>query len=129
MSYGLWCGSLMADVAPATAAAAGATPNPLVAMAPPLLMMGLIFYMLVFRPNQKVRAEHDAMLKALKKNDEIVTTGGIHGTVVNVKETTIVLRVDETAKLEVDKEAIARVTKARATDGCRASSIHPMRLD
>ena len=116
MSYGLWCGHLMADAAP-SAAAAGVMPNPLVAMAPPLLMMALIFYMLVFRPNQKVRKEHEAMLKALKKNDEIVTTGGIHGTVVNVKETTVVLRVDETAKLEVDKEAVARVTKVRATDG------------
>ena len=116
MSYGLWCGHLIADAA-SSASAAGVTPNPLVAMAPPLLMMALIFYMLVFRPNQKLRAEHGAMLKALKKNDEIVTTGGIHGTVVNVKDSTVVLRVDETAKLEIDKEAIARVTKARATDG------------
>ena len=111
-----WMTALVAQAAPA-AGAAGAAPNPLVAMAPPLLMMALIFYMLVFRPNQKVRAEHEAMLKALKKNDEIVTTGGIHGTVVNVKETTVVLPVDETAKLEVDKEAIGRVSKARATDG------------
>ena len=116
MMHVSWMTALVAQAAPA-AGVAGATPNPLVAMAPPLLMMGLIFYMLVFRPNQKVRKEHEAMLKALKKNDEIVTTGGIHGTVLNVKETTVVLRVDETAKLEVDKEAIGRVSKVRATDG------------
>ena len=116
MMYMSWMTALVAQAAPA-AGAAGAAPNPLVAMAPPLLMMALIFYMLVFRPNQKLRKEHEVMLKALKKNDEIVTTGGVHGTVVNVKDATVVLRIDETAKMEVDKEAIARVTKVRATDG------------
>ena len=116
MVHGLWLVHLIADAAP-VAGAAGTAPNPLVAMLPPLLMMGLIFYMLVFRPNQKTRQEHEAMLKALKKNDEIVTTAGIHGTVVHVKETTIVLRVDDNAKMEIDKDAVARVTKARATDG------------
>ena len=105
------CFAALADVTPSAAG-----PNPLVAMLPPLLMMALIFYMLVFRPNQKLRKEHDAMLKALTKNDEIVTTGGMHGTVVNVKEETIVLRVDETAKVEIDKSAVARVKKSRAAD-------------
>ena len=117
MMHVLGLNALVAQTTPPAAGVAGAAPNPLVAMLPPLLMMALIFYMLVFRPNQKVRQEHEAMLKTLKKNDEIVTAAGIHGTIVNVKETTIVLRVDENAKLEIDKEAIARVTKARATDG------------
>lgn len=113
MMHVFWFDALVAQAAP-PAGAAGAAPNPLVAMLPPLLMMALIFYMLVFRPNQKTRKEHEAMLKALTKNDEIVTTAGIHGTVVHVKETTLVLRVDESAKLEVDKEAVARVKKSRA---------------
>ena len=102
-----------------TAAPAGtaATPNPLVAMLPPLLIMALIFYMLIYRPNQKVRQEHEAMIKSLKKHDEIVTSGGVHGTIVNVKEETIVLRIDDNAKLELDKSAVARVKKARAAEG------------
>ena len=108
-----WMGTWVADVA---AASTGAAPNPLVAMLPPLLMMGLIFYMLIWRPNQKVRQEHEAMLKALKKHDEIVTSGGVHGTVMNVKEDTIVLRIDENAKLEIDKSAVARVKKSRAAE-------------
>ena len=99
----------LAEVAPSAA-----QPNPLVAMLPPLLMMALIFYMLVFRPNQKLRKEHETMLAALKKNDEIVTTGGMHGTIVNVKDETLVLRIDETAKAEIDKSAVARVKKSRA---------------
>ena len=107
-----WAVALMAD----TAVPGPATPNPLVAMLPPLLMMGVIFYMLVYRPNQKVRQEHEAMLAVLKKNDEVVTAAGVHATVMNVKDETVVLRIDETAKMEVDKSAVARVKKSRAAE-------------
>ena len=108
----LWAAAYAAD----TAVPEPSTPNPLVAMLPPLLMMGAIFYMLVYRPNQKVRQEHEAMLKALKKNDEVVTAAGVHATVVHVKDETVVLRIDETAKMEVDKSAVARVKKSRAAE-------------
>ena len=106
----------------AEAAVPAQTPNPLVAMLPPLLMMGVIFYMLVYRPNQKVRQEHEALLKALKKHDEIVTTAGIHGTVINVKDETVVVRIDDAAKMELDKSAVARVKKARATETSAAAA-------
>ena len=54
------------------------------------------------------------MLQALKKNDEIVTTSGIFGTVLNVKPESVTLRVDDNVRLEVERAAIARVVKARA---------------
>ena len=60
-----------------------AAPSPL-AMMFPLLMVFIIFYVLVFRPQSKTRKEHDKMLKNLKKNDEVVTSGGMFGTIVNV---------------------------------------------
>jgi len=51
------------------------------------------------------------MVKNLKKNDEVVTIGGIHGTIVNAKEKTFVLRVDDNTKIEVDKNSIAYLKK------------------
>jgi len=50
------------------------------------------------------------MLANLKKNDEVITTSGIHGTVAIVKDKTVVVRVDEGCRLEFDREAIASVT-------------------
>ena len=50
------------------------------------------------------------MLGNLKKNDEVITTSGIHGTVAIVKEKTVVLRVDEGCRIEFDRESIASVT-------------------
>ena len=68
-----------------------------------------IFYFLVFRPEQQRKKQLKQMLDNLKKNDEVVTTSGIHGTVVIVKDKTVVLRVDEGSRIEFDREAIALV--------------------
>lgn len=89
-----------------------AAPNPLISFLP-MVAIFLIFYFLLIRPQQKTQADHRKMVAALKKNDEIVTTGGVHGTVLNVKETTFVIRVDDNAKIEIDKDAVGRVTKQR----------------
>jgi preprotein translocase subunit YajC len=78
----------------------------------PLIMMGgilLIFYFIVMRPQLKQRKEHQAMVKAVKKNDSIVTLGGLHGTIAHVKESTVVVRVDDNTKVEIDRDALARV--------------------
>ena len=53
------------------------------------------------------------MRGALKKNDQAVTVGGIHGTVVLTKEKTVVLRIDDNVKIEFDKEAIATVVSPK----------------
>jgi len=70
----------------------------------------LIFYFLIIRPQQQQQKKIKQMLDNLKKNDEVVTTSGIHGTVAIVKEKTVVLRVDEGCRLEFDRESIASVT-------------------
>ena len=82
--------------------------NPLMPFIPYLLMF-FIFYVLVIRPRNKEQDGHKKKLEGLKKNDVVVTAGGIHGTVVNVKEKTVVLRVDDSVKMEFDKTAISRV--------------------
>ncbi len=81
----------------------------------PMILIFGIFYMLVFRPQKKEQKEKKAMRENLKKNEQVVTTGGIHGTVVLVKDNTVMLRVDDNTKLEFDKESIAAIIKAKNT--------------
>jgi preprotein translocase subunit YajC len=69
----------------------------------------LIFYFLIIRPQRQQQKKLREMMANLKKNDEVITTSGIHGTVAIVKEKTVVLRVDEGCRIEFDREAIASV--------------------
>ena len=77
----------------------------------PLALIFLIFYFILIRPQQKQQKEFKKMLEALKKNDQIVTVAGIHGTIVNVKEKTFVVRIDDNAKIEIDKSSVSRIEK------------------
>ena len=70
----------------------------------------LIFYFLILRPQRQQQKKAKEMLDNLKKNDEVITSSGIHGTVAIVKDKTVVLRVDEGTRLEFLKEHIATVT-------------------
>src|SRR3989338_2201845 len=79
----------------------------------PYLLIFLIFYFLVIKPQRDKQRQHKDTLKNLKKNDEVVPAAGIHGIVALVKETTVMVRVDDNVKIEFDKEAIASVVKAK----------------
>jgi preprotein translocase subunit YajC len=81
----------------------------------PIIFIFIIFYFLLIRPQKKVQADHKKMLAQLKKNDDVTTSGGIYGTVVNVKDDTVVLRVDDNVKIEVLKTAIS-VVRRRASE-------------
>ncbi|MDD5449178.1 MAG: preprotein translocase subunit YajC [Candidatus Omnitrophica bacterium] len=87
-------------------------PSPLLNLMP-LILIFVVFYFLLIRPQQKKQKEHDETIKKLEKNDEVVTTGGIHGTIVNVKETTVVLRIDDNCKIELQKNCVAFLKKKR----------------
>jgi preprotein translocase subunit YajC len=69
---------------------------------------------LIIAPQKKQQKQHSELLKKLKKNDAVVTIGGIHGVIVNVKEKTVVLRVDDNVKIEIDKSAISHLEKSNA---------------
>jgi len=79
----------------------------------PLVFFLFVFYFLLIRPQHRKQKEHQKMIERIKKNDEIVTVGGIHGTVINTKEKTFILRVDDNTKIEIDKNSIAYVEKKR----------------
>ena len=79
----------------------------------PAIFLILIFYFILIRPQQKKQKEHKQMIDSIKKNDEVVTAGGIHGTIVNVKDNTFILRVDEGAKMEIDKVSVSYIKRKR----------------
>lgn len=75
----------------------------------PLILIIGVMYFFMIRPQNKKQKELQKMLDALKKGDKVVTIGGIHGTVSSVKENTVVVKVDDSAKIEFDRKAIAAV--------------------
>ena len=78
-----------------------------------ILVSGVLFILLVLRPQQKQMKEHQKRLGELKKNDRVVTSGGIHGTVVqaNSGESVVVIRIDDSsgARLTINRDAIANI--------------------
>lgn len=86
----------------------GAAPNPIVSFLP-FLMIFFVLYFMVIKPQKTRQKEHENMLKNLKRNDNVVTTGGIHGTVIDIKDTAVVVKVDDNTKILVEKSAIVYV--------------------
>jgi len=74
----------------------------------------VIFYFLLIRPQSKERQRHEKMLKELKKGDEIVTNGGIIGTVVHAEENRLTVRTGENTRITVDRGRIAQVLAQKA---------------
>ena len=75
----------------------------------PLVAIIAIFYFLILRPQKKRQQEAQKMLSALRKGDRIVTIGGIHGIIQSVRESTVIVKVDENVKLEFNRAAISGV--------------------
>ena len=84
---------------------------------PTLVMFGAmfaIFYFLMIRPQQRQKAERERMLRAIKRGDRVVTTSGLYGTVTNLSDTTVTLRVADQVKLDFERGAIGRVVEAQS---------------
>lgn len=118
-----WLGQLSVLAQGNGAPGQGGMLNVLISLTP-FLVIFLLFYVLLIRPEQKKRAALNAMLQALKKNDRVVTIGGIYGTVVNPSsgEDTVVIRVDDNnnTRIRVSRSAIARVLNQEAeSEGAR----------
>ena len=90
-----------------------AAPSPILQFLP-LVFLFIIFYFLMIRPQQQKQKEHTKMLSKLEKNDEVITSGGVHATVVSVGEKTVALRIAENVRIEIEKSSITQVTKKKA---------------
>jgi preprotein translocase subunit YajC len=76
----------------------------------PFILMLVVFYFILIRPQQKKAREHQELLKSLRPGDKIMTSGGIIGIVITVKEKTATVRSADT-KIEILKSAVAEITE------------------
>jgi preprotein translocase subunit YajC len=92
---------------------AAPTPDGLMMFAP-LIAIGIVFYLLLLRPQRKEQASRDAMLSALKKDDKVVTIGGIIGSVANISPNgqEVTLKVDDNTRIKFIRTSIQRVVSA-----------------
>lgn len=74
-----------------------------------LIIMLVVYWVFLIRPQSKKRKELQQKLSNLKKGDRVVTIGGVHGKIVSVKDKVVVLRVDDRAEITFDKNAISTV--------------------
>ncbi len=95
----------------ATDAAAAGGGNILITLAPFILMFA-VFYFLLIRPQQKKAKVRNSMLSQLKKGDKVVTIGGLHGTIQELTDDTVVLRVNDVTKLTFDRSSINNVSSS-----------------
>ena len=72
-------------------------------------LMFVVFYFLLIRPQQKKQKAHEKLLGSLKKGEKVTSIGGIRGTLVSVKEKTVVMKVDDNCKMEFLRSAISEV--------------------
>jgi preprotein translocase subunit YajC len=103
----------MYQISPILAQAAGAASPPgLAGMFVPMVCVFVIMYFVVLRPQQQQRKKLQEMVDNMKTGDAVVTTGGIHGIVSNMKDgNTLMLKIADNVRIEVDKSAIASVLK------------------
>lgn len=93
------------------AGAAQGSPGLLVSLIPFVLIF-LIFYFLLIRPQQQRSAQHKSMLDALKKGDKIVTSGGLWGTITNMGKETVTLQIADSVKVKVERGHVTQLQRA-----------------
>jgi preprotein translocase subunit YajC len=72
-----------------------------------MVLLFVVFYFLMIRPQQKQRKEHELMLSQIKAGDRVITSGGIYGTVTTVTDKTVMVRVSENSVIELARGAIS----------------------
>lgn len=86
--------------------------NPMMQFLPLMVIMFAVMYFLIIRPQKQKEKKRQEMISNVRKQDRIVTAGGVHGICVSVKENEVVVRVDDAkdVKIKVDKSALTSVS-------------------
>ena len=82
----------------------------------PFIIIGVLFYFMLIRPQQRQRREQQAMLSAVKTGDKVMTVGGIFGMVTNVKDDTVTVKIADNVKIELSRGHISRVVEKAETN-------------
>jgi len=99
--------------------APGGNPGGGLGMLLPMILMIAAFWFLLIAPQRKKQKEHQKLLKTLKKDDKVMTAGGIYGTILHVKEDRVSMRVDTDVKLEINLQSIQNVLNRDSADGAK----------
>jgi preprotein translocase subunit YajC len=103
-------GLAFAMAPPPGGAAAGGAQSAMMNLVP-LVFMFAIFYFLLIRPQQKKAKEHRALLEGIKKGDQVVTAGGMHGKVTAIDDTVVTLEISNGVNVKFNKGHIASIVK------------------
>jgi preprotein translocase subunit YajC len=103
--------SAFAQTAAGTAPAAGSPLGALISFMPFILIM-VLFYFLMIHPQNKERKKREEMLKAIQRGDKVLTRGGVYGVVADIKENTLIVKISENNKVEVERSYIDSVQKS-----------------
>jgi preprotein translocase subunit YajC len=91
----------------------GQDANPIMTFLP-IILMGFIFYFIIYRPQKKRQKAREALVNQVEKGDKVITNHGIHGTVAQVEDTTVLLQVSDNTKIRIEKSALGTVTPKNA---------------
>jgi len=109
--------TLLADSPAAGATPGGFNPSPIIYM----VCIFAIFYFLAIRPQSQKQKQQEAMIKAVKTGDKVITSSGIHGMVSNVKETTVIVKIADNVKIELEKSSLGSVVKREEAEPASAA--------
>jgi preprotein translocase subunit YajC len=87
----------------------------------PFIFIFVIMYYVVLRPQMRRQKEQARLVGALKTGDRVVTSSGIHGLISNVKDTTVIVKVADNVKIEMEKTAVTNVVKTDAAKNVATS--------
>ncbi len=85
----------------------GGSGNPISSLVPFILIFAVL-YLLILRPQMKKQKEQKRMIEELEKGDQVVTSGGIHGSIANIKDDILVLKIADNVKIELSRAAVSR---------------------
>jgi preprotein translocase subunit YajC len=74
-----------------------------------------VMYFLMIRPQQRQKKQHQELLSKVSKGDKIVTSGGMYGTIVGVKDSTVIVKIADNVKVEVNRSAISQIVSSRSS--------------
>ena len=77
-----------------------------------IALFGAMIYFALIRPQQQSKKKTEETIKGAKTGDKIVTTGGIHGVITNVKDTSVILKIADNVKIEIEKSSVDKITRA-----------------
>lgn len=86
--------------------ATGSNPNPVMQFLP-LILIGIVFYFFMIRPQTKKMKDQKNFIEAIKKGDKVVTIGGIHGKIADINEDTYLLEIENGVKMKIDKVSVS----------------------